>query len=274
MEQRYAFKIVLEPNDKFLGAEYKVERTIKKTQEDKVKDITDITETPSEGFGHPDVEATKEEDPDSSTPKPRQRKRQANRRKSTIGTEDNPAEEKEMVSSERSNDNPLTNDADEDDGTRRRRRRGKRGGRRRTRKITDTEAPKQEELVDSSSSSLINSAEAVISSENIENNNEVKIESTDNSSTQSTIKKGKTDPKPKRRPRKKLEDQTAVEENIDKPARRRRKPTSEKINSPKATDDSKERTALAQNESTPEETNNKATETATPRRGWWNRLIQ
>ena len=46
------------------------------------------------------------------------------------------------------------------------------------------------------------------------------------------------------------------------------------MNSPKATDDRKERTALAQNESTPEETNNKTTETTTPRRGWWNRLIQ
>ena len=274
MEQRYAFKIILEPNDKFLGAEYKVERTIKKTQEERVKDITDITETPREEFGHLNDEATKEEDSDPSTPKPRQRKRQANRRKSTIEIEDNPSKEKEMVTSERSNESSLANDADDDDGTRRRRRRGKRGGRRRTRKITDTEAPQQEELVDSSSSSLVNSAEAVISSENIENNNEVKIESTDNSSTQSTIKKGKSDTKPKRRPRKKLEDQTAVAENIDKPARRRRKPTSEKMNSAKATDDSKERTASAQNELTSEATNNKTAETTTPRRGWWNRLIQ
>ena len=274
MEQRYAFKIILEPNDKFLGAEYEVERTVKKTQEEKVKDIT---ETTSEEFGQLSDEATKEEDSDPSTPKPRQRKRQANRRKSTIEIEDNPSKEKEMVSSESSNDNSLTNEVDDDDGTRRRRRRGKRGGRRRTRKIIDTEAPQQGELADSSPSSLVNSSEAVISSENIENNNEAKIESSDNSSTQSTIKKGKSDLKPKRRPRKKLEDQTPIEKNIDKPDRRRRKPTSEKMNSAKATDDSKERTASAQNELTPEETNNKTTETTettTPRRGWWNRLIQ
>ena len=73
---------------------------------------------------------------------------------------------------------------------------------------------------------------------------------------------------------KKSENQTPVEESIDKPARRRRKSTLGKTNGPKATVDGKESIALAQNKSTPEETNNKPTEATAPRRGWWNRLIQ
>ena len=279
MEQRYAFKIILEPNDKFLGAEHKIERTIKKTEEDKVKDIIEITETAREEFGHSndeatEIEVTKAEVTESSTPKPRQRRRRINKRKNIIATEDNISEEQDIVSPENSNDSLQKNDIDEDDSTRRRRRRGKRGGRRRTRKITNTETSQQEGHEDSSQSSPVESAEILISSENIENESEIDIDSARNLSTSSATKDAKPDSKPKRRPRKKIDKPKSVEKDTAKPARKRRKSASEDATNPKLINENKKSTGSIQDGLTPEEPANSAAEKVTPRRGWWNRLIQ
>ena len=274
MEQRYAFKIILEPNDKFLGAEHKIERTIKKTEEDKVKEIIDITEPTREEFGHSNDEATKAEETESPTPKPKQRRRRINKRKNIIATEDNISKEQDIVSSENSNDSLQTNDIDEDESTRRRRRRGKRGGRRRTRKITDAETSQQEEHEDSSQSSPVASMEVVISSENIENKSEIDIDGARNLSTSSSTKDAKPDSKPKRRSRKKIDAQKSVEKDAAKPARRRRKSALDDATTPKLIDENKKGTGSIQDDSTPDEPANSATEKVAPRSGWWNRLIQ
>ena len=274
MEQRYAFKIILEPNDKFLGAEHNIERTIKKTEEDKVKDIIDITETTREEFGHSNDEVTKADEIESSTPKPKQRRRRTNKRKNITATEDNISDAQDMVSSENSNDSLQTNDTDEDDSTRRRRRRGKRGGRRRTRKITDAETSQQEEHEDSSQPSQVASAEVVISSENISKGSEIDIDGARNLSTSPATKDASPELKPRRRPRKKTDDQKLVEKDTAKPTRKRRKSASQDATNPKLIDTNKKGSGSTQDETTPEEPANSAKEKVAPRRGWWNRLIQ
>ena len=272
MERRYAFKIILEPDDKFLGAEHKIERTVKKTEEDKVKDIVDVIETAREEFGSSNDEKTKGEVTEPSSPKPRQRKRRVNKRKSAEETDDIVVEEHDAALLENSDDNPQANGIDDDDGIRRRRRRGKRGGRRRTRKVTDSERSQKEEQPDSSLSSTADSTEALASSEKLENGNEKDIEVTGNITTPTATKRPAT--KTQRRPRKKLEDQTPIEKNIGTPARRRRKPTTEKTASLKVSDESKEKASSEQSRSTPQEPKSKTAEDTPPRRGWWNRLIQ
>ena len=163
---------------------------------------------------------------------------------------------------------------DEDESTRRRRRRGKRGGRRRTRKITDAETLQQEVHEDSSQSSPVASMEVVISSEKIENKSEIDIDGARNLSTSSSTKDATSDSKPKRQSRKKIDSQKSVEKDAAKPARRRRKPATDEAPTPKLIDEKKKGTGSIQDDSTPDEPANSATEKVAPRSGWWNRLIQ
>jgi hypothetical protein len=78
----------------------------------------------------------------------------------------------------------------------------------------------------------------------------------------------------KRRPRKKLEDQTTIEKGATKPARKKRKTTSEDTTNPTSVHENKESDGSIQDKSTTQETANTKTEEVAPRRGWWNRLIQ
>ena len=83
MEQRYEFQITLEPDEKLLGAEHKIERIIKKIAEDKVVDIVDTAQKVIDANNSSNNEENNQDDSESLSQKVRQRKRRVYKRKTT-----------------------------------------------------------------------------------------------------------------------------------------------------------------------------------------------
>ena len=75
MEQRYEFQITLEPDEKLLGVEHKIERIIKKIAEDKVTEIVDSSQKDIDANNSSINAENNQENSESVSQKVRQRKR-------------------------------------------------------------------------------------------------------------------------------------------------------------------------------------------------------
>jgi ribonuclease E len=135
MEQRYAFQILLEPDDKFLGAEHKIERTIKKPVEDRITDIVSITNSDSEENANRETQTVEDNDEKPPSQKSKQHHRKPYRPNTVNETPTELSDDKEIDTKESALPNVEADEMEDDDGAKRRKRRGKRGGRRRTKKL-------------------------------------------------------------------------------------------------------------------------------------------
>lgn len=282
MEQRYEFQITIEPDEKLLGAEHKIERIIKKIAEDKVTEIVDSSQKDIDANNSSNNAENNQESSEPVSQKVRQRKRRVYKRKTTHEEKTEEPKEQELETLESPNENLETDDTEDDDGTKRRRRRGKRGGRRRTKKVTGEDSFQQEENKDASyitppeaSPSLSVVPPAVIEEKDgsgTSNNDKEPVSGSGPTKSQKS--------KPVRRVKKTIDEDTSTKKTTKKPTQKVRTASSvleEGTNSSPIIDhraNVSEPQQISKGSAEPLKAETENLKPDSPRRGWWNRLIK
>ncbi|MAZ99199.1 MAG: ribonuclease E/G [Rhodospirillaceae bacterium] len=282
MEQRYEFQITLEPDEKLLGAEHKIERIIKKIAEDKVVDIVDTAQKVIDANNSSNNAENNQDDSESLSQKVRQRKRRAYKRKTTHEEKTEEPKEQKLVSLENPNESLKTDDTEDDDGAKRRRRRGKRGGRRRTRKVTEEENFQQEDNKDASNLLLPESSPplSVVPPAVIEERAGSEVPNNDKKTAPKSGSTKNQKPKPVRTVKQAVDEDRSTKKSAKKPVRKNRKDTpvlKDDTNSSTITDHDaniSEPQKLSRAPAKPPKVETEKPKTEAPRQGWWNRLIK
>ena len=282
MEQRYEFQITLQPDEKLLGAEHKIERIIKKIAEDKVVDIVDTAQKVIDANNSSNNEENNQDDSEPLSQKVRQRKRRVYKRKTTHEEKTEEPKEQKFVSLENPNESLKTDDTEDDDGAKRRRRRGKRGGRRRTRKVTGEDNFQQEDNKDASNLLLPESSPplSVVPPAVIEERAGSEVPNNDKKTVSKSGSTKNQKPKPVRTVKKAVDEDRSTKKAAKKPARKNREDTpvlNDDTNSSTITDHGaniSKPQKLSRAPAKPPKVETEKPKTEAPRQGWWNRLIK
>jgi ribonuclease E len=146
-EERYAFRVTLQPDDALIAPEHRVERLGAKTASERNAVLNAIGASAAaviEDVEEDEIETTEVEEEDTQRerrPRRRRRRNDRGRAEETETAPTNPSDDEtsqEAGDSDQNDQNADDDDSGEDeDGNKRRRRRGKRGGRRRARRVRD-----------------------------------------------------------------------------------------------------------------------------------------
>jgi ribonuclease E len=150
-EERYAFKVTLQPDDALIAPEHRVERLGAKTASERTAVLdaigaNTITVIEDEDDDETETETAAQDGEDTQRERrPRRRRRRSDRPRDeaeATPTQDTDDAEPAAANSEKASDDEES--GEDEDGSKRRRRRGKRGGRRRARRVRDEDGTETE----------------------------------------------------------------------------------------------------------------------------------
>ena len=267
MEERYEFKILLNPDDKLILPEHRIERTANKAKDKQLKEIVELSE---ETKTEQDSPSNKKDS--SSTGKRsnnNRTRRRHNNQPSKNGTRD--VNDTQSVKNKQPSYSEEDQGSDDNDTSKKKKRRGKRGGKRRTKKDIDEGSHnlnKHGTSVPSGDSQIYKGDESFVS----ETMNDSLSKANQHPDTEINTETGKAKPPKKRRSRVK----TAAPKQKT-PKTRDKEPTADeqtlkKVEKPaKAKPKSSKVVRIKNQDGTIEKETTKSSSKASPRQGWWSR---
>ena len=267
MEERYEFKILLNPDDKLILPEHRIERTANKAKDKQLKEIVELSE---ETKTEQDSPSNKKDS--SSTGKRsnnnRTRRRHNNQPPKTATRDVN---DTQSVKNKQPSYPEENQGSDDNDTSKKKKRRGKRGGKRRTKKDIDEGSRnlnKHGTSVPSGDNQIYKGDEGFVS----ETMNDSIPKASQHPDTEINTETGKAKPPKKRRSRVK----TAAPKQKT-PKTRDKEPaadeqTLKKVEKPaKAKPKSSKVVRIKNQDGTIEKETTKSSSKASPRQGWWSR---
>ena len=267
MEERYEFKILLNPDDKLILPEHRIERTANKAKDKQLKEIVELSE---ETKTEQDSPSNKKDS--SSTGKRsnnnRTRRRHNNQPPKTATRDVN---DTQSVKNKQPSYPEENQGSDDNDTSKKKKRRGKRGGKRRTKKDIDEGSHnlnKHGTSVPSGDNQIYKGDEGFVS----ETMNDSIPKASQHPDTEINTETGKAKPPKKRRSRVK----TAAPKQKT-PKTRDKEPaadeqTLKKVEKPaKAKPKSSKVVRIKNQDGTIEKETTKSSSKASPRQGWWSR---
>ena len=267
MEERYEFKILLNPDDKLILPEHRIERTANKAKDKQLKEIVELSE---ETKTEQDSPSNKKDS--SSTGKRsnnnRTRRRHNNQPPKTATRDVN---DTQSVKNKQPSYSEEDQGSDDNDTSKKKKRRGKRGGKRRTKKDIDEGSRnlnKHGTSVPSGDNQIYKGDEGFVS----ETMNDSIPKASQHPDTEINTETGKAKPPKKRRSRVK----TAAPKQKT-PKTRDKEPaadeqTLKKVEKPaKAKPKSSKVVRIKNQDGTIEKETTKSSSKASPRQGWWSR---
>ena len=267
MEERYEFKILLNPDDKLILPEHRIERTANKAKDKQLKEIVELSE---ETKTEQDSPSNKKDS--SSTGKRsnnnRTRRRHNNQPPKTATRDVN---DTQSVKNKQPSYSEEDQGSDDNDTSKKKKRRGKRGGKRRTKKDIDEGSHNLNKHGTSvpSGDNQISKGDESFGSETM---NDSIPKASQHPDTEINTETGKAKPPKKRRSRvetaapkqktpKTRDKEPAADEQtlkkVEKPAKA--KPKSSKV------------VRIKNQDGTIEKETTKSSSKASPRQGWWNK---
>ena len=267
MEERYEFKILLNPDDKLILPEHRIERTANKAKDKQLKEIVELSE---ETKIEQDSPSNKKDS--SSTGKRsnnnRTRRRHNNQPPKTATRDVN---DTQSVKNKQPSYSEEDQGSDDNDTSKKKKRRGKRGGKRRTKKDIDEGSHnlnKHGTSVPSGDNQIYNGDESFVS----ETMNDSIPKASQHPDTEINTEIGKAKPPKKRRSRVKTAapKQKTPKTRDKEPAAD--EPTLKKVEKPaKAKPKSSKVVRIKNQDGTIEKETTKSSSKASPRQGWWSR---
>ena len=267
MEERYEFKILLNPDDKLILPEHRIERTANKAKDKQLKEIVELSE---ETKTEQDSPSNKKDS--SSTGKRsnnnRTRRRHNNQPPKTATRDVN---DTQSVKNKQPSYSEEDQGSDDNDTSKKKKRRGKRGGKRRTKKDIDEGSHnlnKHGTSVPSGDNQIYKGDESFVS----ETMSDSIPKASQHPDTEINTETGKAKPPKKRRSRVK----TAAPKQKT-PKTRDKEPaadeqTLKKVEKPaKAKPKSSKVVRIKNQDGTIEKETTKSSSKASPRQGWWSR---
>ncbi|MAQ78564.1 MAG: ribonuclease E/G [Rhodospirillaceae bacterium] len=267
MEERYEFKILLNPDDKLILPEHRIERTANKAKDKQLKEIVELSE---ETKTEQDSPSNKKDS--SSTGKRsnnnRTRRRHNNQPPKTATRDVN---DTQSVKNKQPSYSEEDQGSDDNDTSKKKKRRGKRGGKRRTKKDIDEGSHnlnKHGTSVPSGDNQIYKGDESFVS----ETMNDSIPKASQHPDTEINTETGKAKPPKKRRSRVK-----AAAPKQKTPKTRDKEPaadeqTLKKVEKPaKAKPKSSKVVRIKNQDGTIEKETTKSSSKASPRQGWWSR---
>ena len=267
MEERYEFKILLNPDDKLILPEHRIERTANKAKDKQLKEIVELSEETK----------TEQDSPSNKKDSSSTGKRSNNNRTRRRHNNQPPKNATRDVNDTQSVKNKQPSYSEEDQGSddndtsKKKKRRGKRGGKRRTKKDIDEGSHnlnKHGTSVPSVDNQIYKGDESFVS----ETMNDSIPKASQHPDTEINTETGKAKPPKKRRSRVK----TAAPKQKT-PKTRDKEPaadeqTLKKVEKPaKAKPKSSKVVRIKNQDGTIEKETTKSSSKASPRQGWWSR---
>ena len=267
MEERYEFKILLNPDDKLILPEHRIERTANKAKDKQLKEIVELSEETK----------TEQDSPSNKKDSSSTGKRSNNNRTRRRHNNQPPKNATRDVNDTQSVKNKQPSYSEEDQGSddndtsKKKKRRGKRGGKRRTKKDIDEGSHnlnKHGTSVPSGDNQIYKGDESFVS----ETMNDSIPKASQHPDTEINTETGKAKPPKKRRSRVK----TAAPKQKT-PKTRDKEPaadeqTLKKVEKPaKAKPKSSKVVRIKNQDGTIEKETTKSSSKASPRQGWWSR---
>ena len=267
MEERYEFKILLNPDDKLILPEHRIERTANKAKDKQLKEIVELSEETKIEQDSPsnkkDFSSTGKRSNNNRT------RRRHNNQPPKNATRD--VNDTQSVKNKQPSYSEEDQGSDDNDTSKKKKRRGKRGGKRRTKKDIDEGSHnlnKHGTSVPSGDNQIYKGDESFVS----ETMNDSIPKASQHPDTEINTETGKAKPPKKRRSRvetaapkqktpKTRDKETAADEQtlkkVEKPAKA--KPKSSKV------------VRIKNQDGTIEKETTKSSSKASPRQGWWSR---
>ena len=267
MEERYEFKVLLNPDDKLILPEHRIERTANKAKDKQLKEIVELSEETK----------TEQDSPSNKKDSSSTGKRSNNNRTRRRHNNQPPKNATRDVNDTQSVKNKQPSYSEEDQGSddndtsKKKKRRGKRGGKRRTKKDIDEGSHnlnKHGTSVPSGDNQIYKGDEGFVS----ETMNDSIPKASQHPDTEINTETGKAKPPKKRRSRVK----TATPKQ-KAPKTRDKEPTADeqtlkKVEKPaKAKPKSSKVVRIKNQDGTIEKETTKSSSKASPRQGWWSR---
>ena len=267
MEERYEFKILLNPDDKLILPEHRIERTANKAKDKQLKEIVELSE---ETKIEQDSPSNKK---DSSSTGKRSNNNRTRRRHNNQPPKNatHDVNDTQSVKNKQPSYSEEDQGSDDNDTSKKKKRRGKRGGKRRTKKDIDEGSHnlnKHGTSVPSGDNQIYNGDESFVS----ETMNDSIPKASQHPDTEINTETGKAKPPKKRRSRVK----TAAPKQKT-PKTRDKEPTADeqtlkKVEKPaKAKPKSSKVVRIKNQDGTIEKETTKSSSKASPRQGWWSR---
>ena len=267
MEERYEFKVLLNPDDKLILPEHRIERTANKAKDKQLKEIVELSEEPKIEQDSPsnkkDFSSTGKRSNNNRT------RRRHNNQPPKNATRD--VNDTQSVKNKQPSYSEEDQGSDDNDTSKKKKRRGKRGGKRRTKKDIDEGSHnlnKHGTSVPSGDNQIYNGDESFVS----ETMNDSIPKASQHPDTEINTETGKAKPPKKRRSRVK----TAAPKQKT-PKTRDKEPTADeqtlkKVEKPaKAKPKSSKVVRIKNQDGTIEKETTKSSSKASPRQGWWSR---
>jgi ribonuclease E len=267
MEERYEFKILLNPDDKLILPEHRIERTANKAKDKQLKEIVELSEETK----------TEQDSPSNKKDSSSTGKRSNNNRTRRRHNNQPPKNATRDVNDTQSVKNKQPSYSEEDQGSddndtsKKKKRRGKRGGKRRTKKDIDEGSHnlnKHGTSVPSGDNQIYKGDESFVS----ETMNDSIPKASQHPDTEINTETGKAKPPKKRRSRVKTAapKQKTPETRDKEPAADEQ--TLKKVEKPaKAKPKSSKVVRIKNQDGTIEKETTKSSSKASPRQGWWSR---
>ncbi|MCH2628932.1 MAG: Rne/Rng family ribonuclease [Nisaea sp.] len=267
MEERYEFKILLNPDDKLILPEHRIERTANKAKDKQLKEIVELSE---ETKIEQDSPSNKK---DSSSTGKRSNNNRTRRRHNNQPPKNatHDVNDTQSVKNKQPSYSEEDQGSDDNDTSKKKKRRGKRGGKRRTKKDIDEGSRnlnKHGTSVPSGDNQISKGDESFVS----ETMNDSIPKASQHPDTEINTETGKAKPPKKRRSRVK----TAAPKQKT-PKTRDKEPaadeqTLKKVEKPaKAKPKSSKVVRIKNQDGTIEKETTKSSSKASPRQGWWSR---
>ena len=267
MEERYEFKILLNPDDKLILPEHRIERTANKAKDKQLKEIVELSE---ETKIEQDSPSNKK---DSSSTGKRSNNNRTRRRHNNQPPKNatHDVNDTQSVKNKQPSYSEEDQGSDDNDTSKKKKRRGKRGGKRRTKKDIDEGSRnlnKHGTSVPSGDNQIYNGDESFVS----ETMNDSIPKASQHPDTEINTETGKAKPPKKTRSRVK----TAAPKQKT-PKTRDKEPaadeqTLKKVEKPaKAKPKSSKVVRIKNQDGTIEKETTKSSSKASPRQGWWSR---
>ena len=267
MEERYEFKILLNPDDKLILPEHRIERTANKAKDKQLKEIVELSEeTKTEQDSPSNKKDSSSTGKRSNNNRTRRRHNNQPPKNATRDVNDTQSVKNKQPSYPEENQG-----SDDNDTSKKKKRRGKRGGKRRTKKDIDEGSHnlnKHGTSVPSGDNQIYKGDESFVS----ETMNDSIPKASQHPDTEINTETGKAKPPKKRRSRvetaapkqktpKTRDKEPAADEQtlkkVEKPAKA--KPKSSKV------------VRIKNQDGTIEKETTKSSSKASPRQGWWSR---
>ena len=267
MEERYEFKILLNPDDKLILPEHRIERTANKAKDKQLKEIVELSEEPKIEQDSPsnkkDFSSTGKRSNNNRT------RRRHNNQPPKNATRD--VNDTQSVKNKQPSYPEENQGSDDNDTSKKKKRRGKRGGKRRTKKDIDEGSHnlnKHGTSVPSGDNQIYKGDESFVS----ETMNDSIPKASQHPDTEINTETGKAKPPKKRRSRV----ETAAPKQKTPKTRDKEpaadKQTLKKVEKPaKAKPKSSKVVRIKNQDGTIEKETTKSSSKASPRQGWWSR---